>query len=232
MLVLLVIFLYFPPKVPTVTGFCIEAVITAIFAGLFGYFLIGATNQNWTWRITPNLSVNIQATGGFALSIGVIALFLGMYYSNANSRTRIRPMVKNHASANAAATGTNAGAPAGTSPSTPAGSPASTASAPAVLSAVVVSTTVDEPGNLELNVREKKFEQLGFKPGDSVRVTILGKQYTVHYIKTAKAKDVPNGQDYVYIDSLRTVALATGGESFAQQHGVKAGDAVEIQKLP
>jgi hypothetical protein len=207
---LLVVFLYFPPpKGGTVTGFCIEAVITAIFAGLFGYFILGATNQNWNWKITENLSVSIQATGGFALTIGTAALFLGVYYW--------------HSTHPPTAT-TTPPASATSQPPAPAVTPGSDVNA---LNAKVL--TVGPLGVLELGTLERGMQRLGYQPGDTVAVTISGQQYQLPYVQNRA--DAAQGEDYLFIIAPnKRVGIATQGQSFAAKHGVKVGTPVELLK--
>jgi hypothetical protein len=219
---LLVVFLYFPPKGGTVTGFCIEAVITAIFAGLFGYFILGATNQNWNWKITENLSVSIQATGGFALTIGTAALFLGVYYWS-GQRAHLATANSNAPTAANASTKTPSNLPPAPAP----GAVATPSNANA-LSAKVVSTTSGKNGVVELGIGEQAFEKLGYQPGDTIDVTIAEQQYILHYVQNRA--DAAKGEDYLFINVRKRVAIATGGKSFAVQHGVEVGAEVEIPK--
>jgi S-adenosylmethionine hydrolase len=57
-------------------------------------------------------------------------------------------------------------------------------------------------GNLVLNVPSETFRQLGYKLGDTVPMTLDGKQYSFPFVKTFS--DVPVGKNLFYIDSRGT----------------------------
>lgn len=79
---------------------------------------------------------------------------------------------------------------------------------------------IDGPfGNLITNVSRETFEQLGYKVGDKIPVTIDGKPYVFPLVKTFS--DVPVGAPLFFIDSRGRLSLAVNQGSFVKQFAVK-----------
>ena len=76
-------------------------------------------------------------------------------------------------------------------------------------------------GNLVLDVPAETFAKLGYKLGDSVRVTLAGKAYHSRFVKTFS--DVPVGQELFYIDSRGRLGLGINQRDFAKTYGVGEG---------
>jgi S-adenosylmethionine hydrolase len=81
---------------------------------------------------------------------------------------------------------------------------------------------VDGPfGNLVLNVPAETFAKLGYKLGDSVPVTLGGKDYHFPFVKTFS--DVPLGAPLFYIDSRGRLSLGINQRNFSQTYKLSSG---------
>jgi hypothetical protein len=69
-------------------------------------------------------------------------------------------------------------------------------------------------GNLVLNVPADVFNTLGYRIGDTVPVTLNGKEYKFPFVKTFG--DVPVGKPLFYIDSRGRLSLGVNQRNFAQ----------------
>ncbi len=76
-------------------------------------------------------------------------------------------------------------------------------------------------GNLVLNVPADTFAQLGYQRGDSVPVTLGGKEYHFPFVKTFS--DVPVGSPLFYIDSRRRLSLGIDQGNFSETYKVSPG---------
>jgi S-adenosylmethionine hydrolase len=76
-------------------------------------------------------------------------------------------------------------------------------------------------GNLVLNVPAVTFAELGYKHGDSVPVTLDGKEYHFLFVKTFS--DVPVGSPLFYIDSRRRLSLGIDQGNFSETYKVSPG---------
>ncbi len=83
-------------------------------------------------------------------------------------------------------------------------------------------------GNLVLNVPAETFRQLGYKLGDSVPVTLDGKQYKFPFVKTFS--DVPVGKELFYIDSRGRLSLGINQRNFAETYKAGEGSTLLIPK--
>jgi len=98
---------------------------------------------------------------------------------------------------------------------------------PTGLHADVIGT--DGPyGNLVLNVPSELFAQLGYKLGDSIPVTLDGKQYSFPLVKTFS--DVPVGKELFYIDSRGRLSLGINQRNFSETYKVGEGALLSIPK--
>src|ERR1700677_1275423 len=81
---------------------------------------------------------------------------------------------------------------------------------------------VDGPfGNLVLNVPSETFAKLGYKLGDSVPVTLGGKDYHFPFVKTFS--DVPVGAPLFYIDSRGRLSLGINQRNFSETYKLSPG---------
>jgi len=81
---------------------------------------------------------------------------------------------------------------------------------------------VDGPfGNLVLNVPAETFAQLGYTLGDSVPVTLGGKDYHFPFVKTFS--DVPVGASLFYIDSRGRLSLGINQRNFSETYKFSSG---------
>jgi len=81
---------------------------------------------------------------------------------------------------------------------------------------------VDGPfGNLVLNVPAETFARLGYTLGESVPVTLGGKQYRFPWVKTFS--DVPVGAPLFYIDSRGRLSLGINQRNFAETYKISQG---------
>jgi S-adenosylmethionine hydrolase len=81
---------------------------------------------------------------------------------------------------------------------------------------------VDGPfGNLVLNVPSETFAKLGYKLGDSVPVTLGGKDYHFPFVKTFS--DVPVGESLFYIDSRGRLSLGINQRNFSETYKFSSG---------
>jgi S-adenosylmethionine hydrolase len=75
-------------------------------------------------------------------------------------------------------------------------------------------------GNLVLNVPAATFEQLGYRLGDTVPVTLDGHSYSIAFVKTFS--DVAIGRPLFYIDSRGRLSLAVNQGNFSTTYKVDA----------
>jgi S-adenosylmethionine hydrolase len=81
---------------------------------------------------------------------------------------------------------------------------------------------VDGPfGNLVLNVPAETFSRLGYALGESVPVTLGGKEYRFPWVKTFS--DVPVGAPLFYIDSRGRLSLGINQRNFAETYKISQG---------
>jgi S-adenosylmethionine hydrolase len=81
---------------------------------------------------------------------------------------------------------------------------------------------VDGPfGNLVLNVPAETFAQLGYALGESVPVTLGGKEFRFPWVKTFS--DVPVGDPLFYIDSRGRLSLGINQRNFAETYKIPQG---------
>jgi S-adenosyl-L-methionine hydrolase (adenosine-forming) len=73
-------------------------------------------------------------------------------------------------------------------------------------------------GNLVTNIDGNDFRQLGYAPGDVVRVKVGAETVTAPFAATFG--DVPLGKELVFIDSRGLLSLAINQGNFARSHGV------------
>jgi hypothetical protein len=86
---------------------------------------------------------------------------------------------------------------------------------------------VDGPfGNLVLNVPSETFAKLGYALGDSVPVTLGGKDYHFPFVKTFS--DVPVGAPLFYIDSRGRLSLGINQRNFSETYKFSSGTELSI----
>jgi S-adenosylmethionine hydrolase len=86
---------------------------------------------------------------------------------------------------------------------------------------------VDGPfGNLVLNVPAETFAKLGYALGDSVPVTLGGKNYHFPFVKTFS--DVPVGASLFYIDSRGRLSLGINQRNFSETYKISPGTELSI----
>jgi S-adenosylmethionine hydrolase len=83
-------------------------------------------------------------------------------------------------------------------------------------------------GNLVLNVPSETFRQLGYKLGDTVPMTLDGKQYSFPFVKTFS--DVPVGKNLFYIDSRGRLSIGINQRNFAETYKAGEGSTLLIPK--
>jgi S-adenosylmethionine hydrolase len=83
-------------------------------------------------------------------------------------------------------------------------------------------------GNLVLNVPAETFEQLGYKLGDIVPVTLAGKGYEFPLVKTFS--DVPVGKPLFYIDSRGRLSLGINQRNFSTAYSVESNAEIRIPR--
>src|SRR3984885_6606769 len=86
---------------------------------------------------------------------------------------------------------------------------------------------VDGPfGNLVLNVPAETFAKLGYTLGDSVPVTLGGKDYHFPFVKTFS--DVPVAAPLFYIDSRGRLSLGINQRNFSETYKLGSGTELSI----
>ncbi len=95
------------------------------------------------------------------------------------------------------------------------------------LSATVIATD-GAFGNLVTNVDADDFLKLGYQHGQTVPVTLGGKEMKISFVKTFS--DVPLGQPLLYIDSRGRLAVALNQNNFAATYGIKPPVALVIPR--
>jgi S-adenosylmethionine hydrolase len=83
-------------------------------------------------------------------------------------------------------------------------------------------------GNLVLNVPAETFRQLGYKVGDTVPVTLDGKQFAFPFVKTFS--DVAVGKELFYIDSRGRLSIGINQRNFAETYKAGEGSTLLIPK--
>jgi len=83
-------------------------------------------------------------------------------------------------------------------------------------------------GNLVLNVPADTFAKLGYQLGDTVPVTLDGRDYQFPFQKTFS--DVPVGKPLFYIDSRGRLSLGINQRNFAERYKVEASAKLFIPK--
>jgi len=83
-------------------------------------------------------------------------------------------------------------------------------------------------GNLVTNVDADDFLKLGYQRGQTVPVTLGGKEMKIPFVKTFS--DVPLGQPLLYIDSRGRLAVALNQNNFAATYGIKPPVALVIPR--
>ena len=88
---------------------------------------------------------------------------------------------------------------------------------------------IDGPyGNLITDVDATTFAQLGYAPGDKVRVRLAGRSIDVPLAHTFS--DVPHGAPLLFIDSRGHLGLALNQDSFARRYNVTVPSALAIPR--
>lgn len=83
-------------------------------------------------------------------------------------------------------------------------------------------------GNLITNISGEQFMELGYKHGQTVPVTIGGKQMNLPFMRTFS--DVPLNEPLIYIDSRGRLSLAVNQGSFAARFGIKPPLAISVPR--
>jgi S-adenosylmethionine hydrolase len=85
-------------------------------------------------------------------------------------------------------------------------------------------------GNLITNVSKERFEELGYRLGDTVHVKVGSEEFDVPYVRTFG--EVPVGLPLLYIDSSNLVSLAINQDNFARVHGITPPTTLVLAKKP
>lgn len=83
-------------------------------------------------------------------------------------------------------------------------------------------------GNLITNISSQQFSALGYKPGDQVRITIDGKEYTIPFVHAYS--DVPRGNPLLIINSKSLLSIAINRGSAQSFFKVTPPNQIVIQK--
>lgn len=83
-------------------------------------------------------------------------------------------------------------------------------------------------GNLLTNISSQQFSALGYKPGDEVRLTIGGKEYTLPFVHTYS--DVAKGKPLLIINSKSFLTIAINRGSAQSFFNVTLPSQIVIQK--
>jgi S-adenosyl-L-methionine hydrolase (adenosine-forming) len=83
-------------------------------------------------------------------------------------------------------------------------------------------------GNLVTNISAEDFLKLGYERGDSLKVTIGGKEFQMPFVKTFS--DVPLKQPLLYIDSRGRASFALNQASFAATHNIQPPQPIFIPR--
>jgi hypothetical protein len=83
-------------------------------------------------------------------------------------------------------------------------------------------------GNLVLNVPAETFFKLGYKVGDRVPVTLVGKSYIFPLVKTFS--DVPVGKELFFIDSRGRLSVGIDQGNFSKVYKIGEGAELTIPK--
>ncbi len=73
-------------------------------------------------------------------------------------------------------------------------------------------------GNLITDIRPDKLRELGYSLGDTVKIKVSGKEFSLPFVATFG--DVPEGQPLLYVDSSGLVSVAINMGNFAQLHDI------------
>jgi S-adenosylmethionine hydrolase len=83
-------------------------------------------------------------------------------------------------------------------------------------------------GNLVTNISAEKFLKLGYQRGDTLKVTIAGREYQMPFVKTFS--DVPLKQPLLYIDSRGRASFALNQTSFAAVYNIEPPQPIFIPR--
>ncbi len=85
-------------------------------------------------------------------------------------------------------------------------------------------------GNLITNVSKERFEELGYRLGDTVHASIGEQTFDVPYVRTFG--EVSPGSPLLFIDSSNLVSFAINQDSFAKAHGITPPVPLTLPKKP
>jgi hypothetical protein len=88
---------------------------------------------------------------------------------------------------------------------------------------------IDHFGSCLTNITRADAEALNLNPGDSIEITVNGKQ--VSSVIGTRYGDVAVGEAISMVNSLEILQLSVNKGNFASPNGVKTGMKVEIVKL-
>lgn len=83
-------------------------------------------------------------------------------------------------------------------------------------------------GNLVTNISSEDFLNLGYQRGDSLKVTIAGRELEMPFVRTFS--DVPLKQPLLYIDSRGRASFALNQNSFAAVYDIKPPQPIFIPR--
>jgi hypothetical protein len=83
-------------------------------------------------------------------------------------------------------------------------------------------------GNLVTNISAEDFLRLGYQLGDSLKVTIAGREIEMPFVKTFS--DVPLKQPLLYIDSRGRASFAVNQSSFAAAYNIQPPQPIFIPR--
>ena len=88
---------------------------------------------------------------------------------------------------------------------------------------------LDDPyGSLISNIPKQDFENLGYKIGDKVTLTLNKKPVTLRYVKTFM--DVPVGEPLLYADSRGRMGIAVNQGNYSKKFGIEPGTSIFMPK--
>jgi S-adenosylmethionine hydrolase len=83
-------------------------------------------------------------------------------------------------------------------------------------------------GNIVTNIAAEEFLKLGYQRGDSLKVTIAGREIPMPFVKTFS--DVPLRQPLLFVDSRGRVSFAVNQSSFAATYNIQPPQAIFIPR--